>query len=425
MYKQYFKQALRQIKENKLLSFVSIFGTAFAIAMIMAMVIVQRIEVDNFSPEANRNRTLYVKWMTTYWNGDQSWSSNGPMSILTAKECFKKLTTPEAVCVFSPVYVSYLAVGDTGELATVDLLQADDAFWKVFEFSFISGRPFDESDFNAALRKAVICESLARKLYDTTDVVGRTISLNYTDYTVTGVVKDVSKLASTAYAQVWIPYSTTNITQVTWATTMGMMRVAILAHSADDFQSIREEAETLRLQFNDQFEKQDVMYRGQPDTQFIYNNRKGANKSPDITRLKWTYAVTIILLLLVPAINISGLTLSRMRKRYPELGLRRSFGATRREILYQILTESMMLTLIGGVIGLILSYLSVYVMGDFLFGSYENSFGGGVFSIPLWELMDPFLFVASLLFCLILNLMSAGVPAWKASRINIVEALNS
>jgi len=425
MYKQYIKQALRQLKENKLLSFISIIGTAMAIAMIMVMVITQRIEVEEYAPEVNRDRTLYVKWMSTYWNDDPNSSSNGPMSIRTAKECFKALTTPEAVCIYSPPYHAFLASAPEGELMKVDVSQTDEAFWQIFEFSFLNGKPYDLADCESGITKAVITESVARKLYGTVDAVGRIISLNHSDYTVAAVVKDVSKLAPSAYAQVWIPYTTTNITDITWSTTMGMMRVLILARSTDDFPAIREETERLRLKYNEGLDGQAMQYRDQPDTQFVYVNRKWANVGPDIKRIIIEYIVVIALLLLVPAINLSGMTLSRMRKRFPELGVRRSFGASRGALLNQILLESMILTLIGGFVGLILSYGSVFLLNDLLFSNSSNSYLEGTNTVSAAMLVDPMIFLGALAFCLILNVLSSGVPAWRASRLNIVTALNS
>lgn len=425
MYKQYIKQALHQLRENKLLSFISIVGTALAIAMIMVMVITQRIEVEDYAPEVNRHRTLYVKWMSTYWGDDPSRSSNGRMAIMTAKECFKELTTPEAVCVYSPPMMSFLASAPEGEFMKVDVLQTDEAFWKVYDFPFINGKPYDLTDCESGIAKAVIAESVARKLYGTVDAVGRTISLNHSDYTVSAVVKDISQLATTAYAQVWIPYTTTNVTDIVWSNTMGIMCVAILARSSDDFPAIREEVERYRLKFNEQHSEQTIQYRGQPDEQLVYNNRKWANLEPEMTRIRVEYIVVIILLLLVPAINLSGITLSRMRKRFPELGVRRSFGATRGELLKQILAESMILTLIGGVVGLLFSYGAVFILNDLLFANSSNSMLGGSNAVSAAMLMDPMIFIGTFLFCLILNLLSSGVPAWRASRLNIVAALNS
>ncbi|KAA6335208.1 Macrolide export ATP-binding/permease protein [termite gut metagenome] len=429
MYRQYFQQALYMLRENKLFSFISIFGTALAIAMIMAIVITQRVQTENYAPESNRDRTLYVKWMSTYWNNDPTaGSSNGPMSLRTAKECFKSLTTPETVCILSLIN-SYLASAVEGEQMTVDLQQTDEAFWQIFSFSFLNGKPYDKADCDAGITKAVITETVARKLFKTTDVTGRTIRLDYADYTVVAVVKDVSKLASTAYAQVWIPYTTTKVTDRTWANdVMGMMRAVILARSQSDFPLIRKEVEQLRLKYNDLLavNGQAVQYLDQPDMQFVYNNRKWADVAPDMKRIVMQYIVVIALLLLVPAINLSGMTLSRMRKRFPEIGVRKAFGANQGELVGQILLENLILTLIGGVIGLALSYGATFVLNDLLFANaFSSTTVGGQNTVSAAMLLDPALFLSAFLFCFVLNLLSAGIPAWRAARMNIVPALNS
>lgn len=74
----------------------------------------------------------------------------------------------------------------------------------------------------------------------------------------------------------------------------------------------------------------------------------------------------IIVILLVPAINLSGLTHTRMRRRLEELGIRKSFGATQGELVWQVLNENFVLTLIGGMLGLGLSYLCLWLMSDWL-----------------------------------------------------------
>ena len=66
--------------------------------------------------------------------------------------------------------------------------------------------------------------------------------------------------------------------------------------------------------------------------------------------------LVIAILLLVPAINLSSMTLSRMRRRMAEIGVRKAFGATGGELIRQIFFENLLLTLFAGVLGLALSY---------------------------------------------------------------------
>ena len=102
MIKLYIKQAFYQLRENRLISLVSIIGTALAICMIMVIVLVLEVRITDCVPEVNRSRSLYMKAMSIHQKGDTSDnSSNGCMSLTVAKECFKALTVPEAVTIVS------------------------------------------------------------------------------------------------------------------------------------------------------------------------------------------------------------------------------------------------------------------------------------------------------------------------------------
>ena len=84
-----------------------------------------------------------------------------------------------------------------------------------------------------------------------------------------GVVKDVSKLAVSSYAQIWIPFNSTEIARKCWYdNAMGTFRVVILAHSEKDFPAIREEVERLRQKFNDGLQDTPDMIEKQIDAVF-------------------------------------------------------------------------------------------------------------------------------------------------------------
>ena len=123
-------------------------------------------------------------------------------------------------------------------------------------------------------------------------------------------------------------------------------------------------------------------------------------------------------MLLVPALNLSGFSLSRIRKRMAEIGIRKAFGAKRHVILIQVLYENLITTLIGGVIGLGLSYGIVFGMRKWLLGIPADG------SLPLNALVSGTTFLAIFVVCLVLNLISAGAPAYRASRMNIVDSLH-
>lgn len=428
MYKTYLKQVFAMLRENKLLSVISILGTALAICMIMVIVITYQMRIDNYSPEDNRDRSLYVRWAGRTYKEQQK--GNGYLSLRTIKECFLPLKTPEAVSFISPCRSLLASLPGGKERKDCLMMFTDDVFWKVFNFEYLSGSPYTAEEVSSGIRKAVISESIARRLYGTTEAAGRTIMISYKPYTVSGVVKDISTVAKFSYADVWIPYSASpvNLSDDAWAENItGWFQVIILAHSAADFPAIRQEISNLQARYNSSLNDYRLVLYNQPDTQLELEIKGERIVGPDKKRTILQYILVILILLLVPAINLSGMTLSRMRSRLSEIGIRKAFGATKSRLLVQILSENLFLTLLGGAVGLILSYLAVYVLRTWLLGSSFGSISsvfGGVPVLSVGELLNPIIFLYAFLFCLILNLLSAGIPAYRMSRKDVVEALN-
>ena len=389
MIRFYIQQAIYHLRENPVVSWISVLGTALSICMIMVIVITLRVRTADCE----------------------------------GRECFKALTTAEAVTLASKpgkVRVSLPA----GAKLSADMVQTDEDFWQVFQFRFLDGKPFTTADVSSGLPRAVIAASVARRLFGRTDVSGQHVELNHVDFQVCGVVADVSMLATDAYAQVWIPYTAGNAEANSWGyNLMGPMRAVILARSRADFPAIREECERLRQKYNDAQEGVEVFYRGQPDTQFTHLYRTWSQE-PDVQGVVLRYVVVMLILLIVPAINLSSMTLSRMRRRMAEIGVRKAFGATANELMRQVFLENLLLTCLAGLLGLALSYAATFVLNGFLFGNSTNAYLAGETSLTAGALLSPWIFLAAFLFCLLMNLLSAGIPAWRASRMNIVEAIN-
>lgn len=420
------QQALAQLRQSPLISAINVVGTALAIFLIMLVVMMQQVKTAPFAPESNRDRFLHVRFASI---GNRNWgdgTSNGPMSAQTAKELYQSLKTPEAVTIYVvqtlPTPVSLPGQATT----TVDVLQTDDVFWRVFDFRFMEGKPYDKATFDAAIPVAVLCETAARVLFGTTEnIVGKEFLLNHAPYRVGGVVKDVSTLANIAYGQVWIPYTAGGADKEMWNSNhMGMMSCTILAKDRDDFPAIREEADRRLAEYN--------KIIGEDGWSFISRNRPydqeknaiafGANWEPDLPAHRRQQLIIFLILLIVPAINISSMTQSRLHQRVSEIGVRRAFGSTRMELMMQIIAENFVITLIAGVLGLLLSVVFAYVGNDFLFAQpFSPTLNPPEVDASILLQLDTFLW--ALFFCFVLNLLSSGLPAWRASRIGIVSAL--
>lgn len=422
MMKKILRQVAYQLGNQPLLSVITILGTALAIALIMVILIVYQAKTADYSPEVNRSRSLYVKWeRTVYDKKNPNSAGHSRPSLWLVKEVFYPLKTPEAVCV--TYEAGEVLVGSSGsdEEVNTPLLLTDADFWKVYRFHFLAGKPFTDADFQSGIKKAVIVESVARRLYGGVDeAIGKQILVNFADYTVCGVVEDVNRFCEFAWSEVYAPYSSNSrANAVSAGQTSGNHMVTILAHSADDFDAIRDEVSRGIAQLNTTLGDTEVQLMGQPDDFRTQLNRKYANVYENLDAAYWKYGIMIVIILLVPAINLSGLTHTRMRRRLEELGIRKAFGATQGELVWQVLNENFALTLIGGLLGLAFSYLALWLMSGWLL----QTVWGATATMNV-SMISPIVFIVAFGFCLLLNLLSAYIPAWRVAHTPIVDSLN-
>ena len=162
--------------------------------------------------------------------------------------------------------------------------------------------------------------------------------------------------------------------------------------------------------------------RDRPYVQEESNYTSGSNLDPTADHEKKLRWILYGILLLVPAINLSSMTQSRLRRRVSEIGVRRAFGCCRSRLIRDIIAENFLITLLGGVAGLILCLIFGYFFSDMIFTDLSIN---REIDLSLKLLIDWKLYGAALAFCLLLNILSSGIPAWRASRINPVDAINS
>ncbi len=415
MIKQYFKQAFYMLKENRLVSVISIAGTAISIAMVMIVVLIFQIQFASFSPEVNRDRMLYVENGTEI-RSDRGWS-RGNMSVQTLKECFYSLKTPEVVCGYTTMDKP-LSIPGKRMYKAYTVKYTDTSFWKIFAFRFLEGKPFTQADFDSAIPQAVISRTVAQQLYGTTDVVGKPVIIDLDTYTICGVVEDVSRAADTAFGNVWVAYTTNQIilNNTDLENMSGAFSTCILAKSSKDFESIRTELRGLIARYNSTKKEYEINFFHNPITRFdMAIGTIGQIK----VELKDYLAETgglLLFLLLVPALNLLGVTYSAVQKRRSEMGVRKAFGATFGVLLRQVLCENCLISLFGGALGLVLSFLLMPLCKDFLLRDSDTMLSGDM-------LFQPAIFLAALLFSLLLNLLSAGIPAVRIARQPIVSSL--
>jgi len=418
---QTIRQAFTILKQNPLLSTISILGTAFAITMIMAIVITWQTKYADLEPEVNRSRCLYFSAMHVQGKENKDWNNFGKPSAAFMKECIQPLPEVEACTAFSTADVALVSLTDGNNRLKVDAMSTDPDFWKIFKLQFLDGKSFTEAERGGDMQSVVISASVARKLFGTTEAAGRQMLLNREVVRIIGVVKDISVTAKDAYAQVWSMYHSNELNVTDWWSYNGNRTIAVLARTPDDFPAIKQGVEKRVKDVNAGLEQRQIDIMEQPDN-IVAHVR--SNIGPNLPMLYLQYGIALFIILLVPSLNLCGLSNSRMQQRVSELGVRKAFGATDGTLVRQILNENLVLTLIGGVVGLIFSYLAVYAMRTWLFTNSDNIGTAGDFSLSMGALFSPAVFVLAFVFCLLINLLSAGLPAWLATRRTIVDSLN-
>lgn len=433
MLKIYLKQAWNLIRQERLFSLIYIVGTGLSVSMVMVLSIVFYMKVANIYPETNRDRILVAKSGTFTRESDGQSSSSLSEGMIDA--CFGSLKGVEAIALIARDGGDEFLVqpeGDPVQLP-VTVKFVNTGFWQVFPFRFLEGKAFTGADQQSAIRTAVISRSLAHRLFGDEEATGKYISVNFRQYRVCGVVQDASLVTENTFAQIWFPYTTADDYKPndSWNNTgvLGKFNAYILASRGTDLKALKQEAEERVERYGKSLDGGTFSALGQPDYYWQSTFRYWSNVAPDFGKLLLQYGLIVLILLLVPSVSLSGMTDSRMERRLAEMGVRRAFGAPTGTLMGQIFSENFLFTFFGGLFGLAFSYLLIYLSRDWILqidASFAQVLPEGVDVVfTPGMLMNFRVFGIALLVCFVLNLLSALIPAWRASHRQIIYSLNA
>lgn len=428
----YLKQAWNLVKQNKLFTTIYVAGTALAIATTMIMAIVYYVKIAPIYPEVNRNRTLYIT-NSCFVNKAEKWQNQWAYSYQAVKEWFYPLKNVVAVSAELTNWDAndFIQPFDNSGDFQIKKRDVDPAFFRIYDFRFLEGKPFTEADLESGIRSAVISDKLARRIFGTeSGVVGKSFTMNYLDYRVAGVVEEASFLTHQSFGQVYVPYSTVSgyDQSGSFLPYYGGYVFTFLVDSDEQEAALREEINEFVRKYNASQDKWELNIRNQPRSHVLSVFQRFVEDNFSWASVVREYLIILLVLLLVPALNLSGMIAGRMETRLAEMGIRKSFGACRSGLLKQVMWENLVLTLAGGLLGLILAWLALVVCRDWvfaLFDSYPDALMEGMTTRVSGEmLLAPSVFIATLLLCVLLNLFSALIPAWNSLRHPIIQSLN-
>ncbi len=423
------------MRQHKLFTGIYIAGTAISLALAMTLFMVFHIKLAPAYPEYNRDRTLKFDGVNfTNYNPRDVNSISKFMGTKSsgyfASEIISKIDGVERVALTTLSDVGIISTvkekeeGKHGHFNT-ELICVDASYWKTFDFEFIHGAPFTSDDMCNA--KAVISESYAKTLFARTDVVGEKLILdNRQECTIVGVVKDALLCMTDSKYDIYFPLHYMPLNEDNrdrWDTIYGYY-YAIITYSHDaDVKKIKEEIESRYKQYV----REKTEAEGFTDVEFnlvIWENWELALNCESGSTI-WDaikkYFYIVLAFLFIPALNLSGMIASRMNNRLAEIGVRKAYGATNAQILWQVMCENLFLTFIGSMLGLLLSYTLTINLYNYIYTIISGYRPGH--EIPVEMLFSPRIFIATLLVCVLLNIASALLPALFALRKNIVQSL--
>ena len=430
------------MKQHRLYTSIYIVGTGLSIAFTMTLFIIFHIKYGDIYPEYNRDRTMVIKQVKKAFKKDQGNIRRSHASLelaelardqphleaLAVTSSYKDLITTEAVAIGQKVGTN------------VFMLRVDEGFWKVFSLQFIAGKPFDASACATGLPLAVISRSLAERLFAETDVVGREFLLAGETVKVAGVVRDVSAATPVTAADIYLPLmyddperfkgKSSNGTplvdiQAKSDGLMGKYKLYLLAVDKASTGLLHDEVIEAVKKYNDNDPVWDTSLYGQPD--IYWKSTLRTWKELDVNAFARTMLYMLLALLFIPAINLCGMTSSRMEERMSELGVRKAYGATNGELFLQMLTENFLITLLGGVVGLALSYLIVYTGSDWVLYLFDKQVlqTSVLHGITPEMLFSPVIFLIVLGVCFLLNFISVVIPTALALKHSIIQSIQT
>jgi putative ABC transport system permease protein len=407
MLKNYFKIAIAVLRRRKFFTFISLFGISFTLTILLVLTaFIDKVVGDNY-PDRKRDRSLYVVRMEQDGKGNMN---SGGLSYYFLDHYTKALKTPVKIAISSSANGTNTYVNN--KKIAVNYKYTNAAYWDILEYDFLEGKAFGKKEVDDADKVAVISEDMKNEYFgDIPSVTGKYIEADNVKYRVIGVVKNVPITSYLTYSDIYLPY-TVSKSDYKNKDYGGSFTGILLAPSKADVQKMHDEYEQMLKRVPMSNKMYDRIYSHADPYIAAYVDTGNENQSGVLLVLT-IISVFVFLFMLLPTLNLVNINITRIMERSSEIGVRKAFGASSKTLVYQFIVENIILTLLGGLIGLILSVIVIHFINSLnLIANLELSINFMV------------LFVG-LLICLFFGLLSGVYPAWRMSKLDVVTALKA
>jgi putative ABC transport system permease protein len=291
-----------------------------------------------------------------------------------------------------------ISVGN-GKQRDILVLGVSPQYETVRNLQVLAGRFFDDDDAMSRAKVAVVTQQFAQTVYgNVSSAVGKEIKISGLPFVIVGTFRErIDTLGQSEIAgdTILIPYSVGRYFT-------GNDAVKQLFFSTADAGDVPRATQLIQQVIQSRHRPQSV-YRVENLTGFLVVAARTANA------LTMVLLAVALMVLLVSGVGIMNIMLANVRTRIREIGIRKAIGATRREILLQFLTEAVLISLAGGIVGTILG-LAIPFSVRFL----------TEYRIPISGLSA----IIALVVAMLVGVIFGTVPATRAAQLDPVEALH-
>ncbi|WP_251028840.1 ABC transporter permease [Bacillus sp. ISL-18] len=381
---QSIKMALKSIKGNKLRSVLTMLGMIIGVSSVIVLVSIAQGSTKNVTSQINQLGTnlLTINTFST--------------DVALTEDKISEISKLDGVKAVSPVVSGRVNVKKDRTTSQVTMTGTNAAYSEVRDTKVSAGRFITDLDIEYRQKVAVIGSSTATTFFGTEDPVGQYLQIEGTSYKVVGVlVSKGSSIGQGGDNTVIVPLSTGQ--RLIGSTTIST--VYLKGESEDQMDAVMNLVET----------KMASLFPAQTDSYSVTNQQDVMDTMSSVSDTMTLMLGGIASIsLLVGGIGIMNIMLVSVSERTKEIGIRKAIGAKRRDVLIQFLIEAVVLSGVGGLIGII-SGIGIGKLVSSLF-SLSVSFSSNVV-------------LFSFLFSLIVGVVFGVFPANKASKLNPIQAL--